>query len=535
MMTTETRSRVRMGVVARAGAFAVLTVMSAAGAARAADPVVIKVGTVHVGDGTTIANGIVVIVDGKIAAVGPGVPIPSGARVIDLPNGSLTPGLIDANAQIEPFDVVTQYGPGGPGAARSARGTGAWIGGGAAPAAPADQVLPNEKPSVLAMMYHQHQDPKSCWSCSGGSICAFANIHETLEPEQICPCCAYPNLQTFESFISGIERSVSLTEGSSEVVPHTRVIDTMNLRSPDFERLVLGGVTTVFISPDSAAVIGPQGAVVRTAGPMMDRIVTPAAAVKAVMGTDSFTVGVDNAPPFRGFVTARTRRPNTRMGVTWVFRKALYDTREWKEGITPSGADTPPTEAFSTLDSMLAGKTPMRMQARMQQDIRTAVRLAEEFDLRFTLLEGNEAYKCVDLLKEHEIPVVYGPLSMDPAGMRRFISDHGEPRLSTVRELMDAGIEVALSAQDLREEDGLARQAMYAVRAGVSPEDALRAVTLTPAKMLGVDNEVGSITMGKRADMVVWSGPPLEATSRPMVVLIGGRSVMDVREDAKEN
>jgi imidazolonepropionase-like amidohydrolase len=318
-------------------------------------------------------------------------------------------------------------------------------------------------------------------------------------------------------------------------VPHTRVIDTMNLRSPDFERLVLGGVTTVFISPDSAAVIGPQGAVVRTAGPMMDRVITPAADVKAVMGTDSYTVGADNAPPFRGFVSTRTRRPNTRMGVTWVFRKALYDTREWEQGLTPTGADTPPAEAFPVLESVLDGKTPLRMQARMQQDIRTAVRLADEFDLKFTLLEANEAYKCIDLIKENEIPVVYGPLSMESAGMRRFSRDMGDSRLSTVRELIDAGVDVALSAQDLREEDGLARQAMYAVRAGVSPAAAVKAITLTPAKMLGIDAETGSITAGKRADLVVWSGEPLDAASRPVVVLIGGRTVMDLREDSKSN
>jgi imidazolonepropionase-like amidohydrolase len=114
-------------------------------------------------------------------------------------------------------------------------------------------------------------------------------------------------------------------------------------------------------------------------------------------------------------------------------------------------------------------------------------------------------------------------------------ADVGDRRLSTVRELMDAGVSVALSAQDLREEDGLARQAMYAVRAGVSPEEAIKAVTLTPAKMLGIDKEVGSIEAGKRADLVVWSGEPLDATSRPLVVLVGGRSVMDLREGQTSN
>src|SRR5690606_41933666 len=129
--------------------------LSLAGAARAAEPVVIKVGTLHVGDGRTIQNGIVLIVDGKIAGVGPGVPIPSGAVVIDMPSGAITPGLIDANAQIEPVDVVTRTGPGGPTtpAPHLAR---------TAPAAPdAD----DKGPGALALMYHTHLDPTSCWSC----------------------------------------------------------------------------------------------------------------------------------------------------------------------------------------------------------------------------------------------------------------------------------------------------------------------------------------------------------------------------------
>ncbi len=513
---TDRRSRAISGVMRLLAGAAVVAGASFAALARADGPIVVKAGTLHVGNGQTITNAIVVIVDGKILAVGPGVPVPSDATVIDMPKGSITPGLIDANAQIEPADVISRAAVGGPGA-------------------PPPLASGHKPPSAIAMMYNGDHDPKNCWSCSGIEACAFANIHDGLEPDQICPCCGFPNVAQMESLISGVQQSFSLTESSSEVVPHTRVIDTMNLRSPDFERLVLGGVTTVFISPDSAAVIGPQGAVVRTAGPMMDRIITPASDVKAAMGTDSFTVGADNSPPFRQFVTVTTRRPNTRMGVTWVFRKAFYDAKEWKEGLTPAGADTPPAEAFPQLDSILAGKTPLRMQARMQQDIRTAVRLADEFGLKFTLLEGNEAYKVVDLLKERQIPVIYGPLSIDPAGTRRFAADRGDPRLSTVRELLDAGVPVALSAQDLREEDGLARQAMYAVRAGVSPGEAIKAITLTPAKMLGIDKDVGSIEAGKRADLVVWTGEPLDATSRPIMVLIGGRTVMDLRDTPEKN
>jgi imidazolonepropionase-like amidohydrolase len=95
--------------------------------------------------------------------------------------------------------------------------------------------------------------------------------------------------------------------------------------------------------------------------------------------------------------------------------------------------------------------------------------------------------------------------------------------------LLQAKIPTALSAQDLREEDGLARQAMYAQRFGVSFDDALRAVTQTPARLLGLEKELGTLVRGKRADLVLWSGTPFAATSMPLVVLIDGEVVLDRR------
>jgi imidazolonepropionase-like amidohydrolase len=358
----------------------------------------------------------------------------------------------------------------------------------------------------------------------------IASLHETLEPGQICPCCGYPTAQNIDDMISGVDRARSETEGSSEVVPHTRVADSINLRSPDFARLVRGGVTTVFVSPDSSAVIGPKGAVVRTAGPLADRVVEPEAAVKATFGSDAYRVGAGNAPPFPGFVTTRTRRPNTRMGVAWVFRKAFYDAERFGKGETPGGADSPPEEALPVLADIRAGKIGLRAQARTQPDILTALRLCKELGLKFTLLEGTEAYKCLEELKSTGTPVVYGPIYDTPSGLRSFTNEAEYSRLSTLRELIEAGIPTALSAQDLREEDGLARQAMYAVRAGVTPEKALEAITLTPARLLGIDKDVGTLEGGKRADLVVWSGEPLEATSRPLLVVIGGRTVYDGRD-----
>jgi imidazolonepropionase-like amidohydrolase len=143
------------------------------------------------------------------------------------------------------------------------------------------------------------------------------------------------------------------------------------------------------------------------------------------------------------------------------------------------------------------------------------------------LVEGVEAHTTLPMLTESGTRVVFGPISMERGGW----NNEADTRLSTFKDLLAAGVPAALSAQDRREEDGLARQAMYAIRSGVSLPDALRAVTLTPAEILGIQDDAGSLAAGKRADLVAWSGEPFAATSRPVLVMVGGELVLDRRDD----
>ena len=438
-------------------------VLLAASTAAADSVVVLKAPRLYVGDGRVLETGVVIVQGGQISAVGSDLPIPAGAEVIEVAGGSITPGLIDANARLEPQDLVP-----------STRRTAA-------------QVV-----RELFSVDDEHDEDIS--------------------------------------FAPGV-RTVATSEQSSEVVPHTRVIDSLDLGSPDFERLVRGGVTTVYASPDSSAVIGARGATLKTAGPAGSRVLSAAAAVKAVIGSDPTSVGTSNRPA-RGFrLSLYTRRPTTRMGVTWVFRKAFYDTLARGQGLPVGGADTPSEAASVTLALVLKGEVPLRIQARTLPDITTAYRLGAEFGLSFIIEEGTEAHRCLELLKARPMPVIYGPIEDRPRGLRRSTYETRNARLYTLRSLIAAGIPTALSAQDLREEDGLARQAMYAMRFGVSAEDALKAVTSTPARLLGIEKRVGTLEAGKDADIVLWSGRPFAATSMPVVVLIGGEVVVDRRKN----
>jgi imidazolonepropionase-like amidohydrolase len=354
---------------------------------------------------------------------------------------------------------------------------------------------------------------------------------------QVCGCCGFPEAARAEArgsrgvgkrttFDVGSSPQLTVSEGASEVVPFTQVIDAIDLQAPDFARLARYGVTTVFVSPDSGSVIGARGAIVKTGGPAGGRVVSPVDAVKAAMGRDPISRGGRNRMPSPRNVTHRTRRPNTRMGVAWVFRKALYDARDAMADLDLlGGADTPPAPALEPLMGVLKGDIPLRIHARTQMDILTAVRLADEFGLRFTLEEGIEAYRCTAALKARDIPVIYGPIFIEPAGYRARSMESFKPKLGTAKALLDAGIRMALTAGEMRDEEGLAAQAGYAMRCGLSYEQALAAVTSWPAEILGVDAAVGTLAKGKSADLVLWSQEPFRTTSRIEAVLIGGETV----------
>ncbi|MEM9063967.1 MAG: amidohydrolase family protein [Planctomycetota bacterium] len=490
-----------LGVVTSLGAVAVFA-SSSLGQLR-----VIQADAVHVGNGTVHAPGWIAIEGDEIVAVGGDM----GAMPSDDPEvhwGAITPGLIDANARVERLDAFAEY--------RVRGGT----------------VLERVMRGV-----HSPDQVISC-SCSGHALCPVIGTHEPLASEGLtCPVCSYPSHVAADAMAPGLISVDTYTEAASEVVPHTRVIDSVNIRGADLDRLVEGGVTTAYLSPDSTAVIGPRGAVLRTAGRTSRRVIERESDVHAAINSAPYFSGPSNNQPNEGSVTNRSRRPTTRMGVAWVFRKAFHDAAEFARGLTPDGADTAPTEAFPVLNEVRDGDVGLRIHSRALNDIESALRLSAEFGMGFTLLEGTEAYGLIPELREAGVPVVFGPIYMRPSGERTafdldfflFTNEVGANKLDTLKTLIDAGIPTALSAQDLRDEDGLARQAMYAIRYGLAPEDALRAVTLTPAEILGLDNEIGSLEAGKRADLVLWNGEPFAATAKPVEVVVGGKTVVDRR------
>lgn len=319
-----------------------------------------------------------------------------------------------------------------------------------------------------------------------------------------------------------VNMGLESVEQSREVTPSVDArygVDPFDTR---WARLASSGVTTTFNRPLDQNCIGGLGVVLKTAGgPLLhERMLEGTPMMCGAIGSQP---SQRNSPAFGRPDSFYNRRPTTRMGVEWEWRQAFFEA-----GQAPSegaGAEV------DLLQDVLAGKIGTFVQAWTTQDIRTAVYLKEEMmregfgAMRIVIDCGAEAWKEPDMLVRTETAVVLPPF---PDQGRT--GDQALMPMDVAAQLRDAGIPFALSAHDGGDAQGrLAVQAGFAMRGGLTREEALRAVTLTPAELLGIEARVGSVEVGKDADLVLWNGEPFEITSKPVGVLVDGRLVVDPR------
>lgn len=314
-------------------------------------------------------------------------------------------------------------------------------------------------------------------------------------------------------------------EDGAEIVPRLRVADALDPSSREWGRLRANGVTTAYVTPSGRSLIAGRGAVVKCAPGNDDAWILDAASqMKATMGGEP---AQNNLVPRFGTPTSIFyRRPTTRMGVVWEFRKAFFDAQE----ASRSGPVEDPD--LRVLDELLKKGEALRVRARLLQDIRAAIRLTAEFGIPLVLEEGNEAWRSPEELRAVQAKLVLGPIDLIAAGLTfGFGFGGGSARatetdrihLGGAKLLHEAGIEFAFgSAEFAASEQGLATQVALHVHNGLPRDVALAACTSIPARLLGVANRVGTLSAGKDADFVVWSGEPFEFTTRSLAVVIDG-------------
>jgi imidazolonepropionase-like amidohydrolase len=323
-----------------------------------------------------------------------------------------------------------------------------------------------------------------------------------------------------------IDTGHASVEQSAETAARYSVADALDLFSYRWERELRSGVTTALAVPPDYGVVGGLGVVLKTGGAatLAARLVRADAVLRGAIGTQPSSG--NSAPRFIEPRSFYFRRPTTRMGVEWVFRKAFYDVLQGE------GTDDPARAAdHAILRRVLAGELPLSIQAKATQDVRTAIYLKEEFGIPRVILDhAIECWREPELLKRSGVAVVLPPFTPEGRHADGFVNDSYFLPLDAAKELHELGVPFALSGHGERTVGArLADQAALAQRGGLPFEAALAAVTLVPARLVGAQDRVGSLEVGKDADLVLWSGKPLQPTSRVVGVLLDGRLVLDPR------
>jgi imidazolonepropionase-like amidohydrolase len=314
-----------------------------------------------------------------------------------------------------------------------------------------------------------------------------------------------------------------LNEVTDPCTPHLRAIDAINPIDRTFEEALAAGVTTVGTGPGSANPIGGQGTIIRTHGRRIDDMIIKAPA------SMKFALGENPKNCYGG----KNETPETRMATAAVIRDNLMKAKKyWEKKIEAQNANANENEDddkdepdFDAKNEALAlvvnGELPAHFHAHRADDIFTAVRICGEFNLQYVLVHCTEGHLIAKELAKENARAVVGPI----------ISDRSKPELRNLelknaKILHEAGVLVAITTDHpVAPLQYLPYCAALAVKGGLDFYEALRAITINPAVILGIDNLTGSIESGKRADLVLYDGNPLEILSNVKMVVASGEVV----------
>lgn len=298
--------------------------------------------------------------------------------------------------------------------------------------------------------------------------------------------------------------------------PQLRAIDGINPRDPSLGDARRAGVTCVCTGPGSANVLGGTFLAMKTVGDRVDNmVVRDPVAMKCAFGEN----------PKRCY---RDKCDSTRMSTAAFLRGALMQARDYGARKQAANGDVTKMPAYNqkleALLPVLAREIPLKAHAHQANDIFTALRIAREFNLRLTLEHVTEGHLIVDeLAKEKDVPMAVGPSLTFASKFELQNKSWATPGV-----LAKAGCHVSIITDNsVIPQQYLPLCAGMAIKAGMDPFDALKAITLNPAEHIGVADRVGSLEVGKDADVVITAGSPFEVMTPVKAVFIDGNRVDD--------
>ncbi|WP_261131810.1 amidohydrolase [Bacillus sp. Marseille-Q3570] len=299
-------------------------------------------------------------------------------------------------------------------------------------------------------------------------------------------------------------------ETSDPITPEVRAIDGINPREKGFEDARKAGVTTVQVLPGSANVIGGEMVTMKTVGTIVDEmVIRNPSGMKAAFG--------ENPKRLHG---TKGKVPVTRMGIAALFRKEMRKAQQYLEK-KENGKDPDFDLGLENLCKVLQKEIPLRAHAHRADDIVTLLRLAKEFDIEITIEHCTEGHHIAEYVASHGFHVSVGPTMSTRSKIE--LSEKG---WHTPKVLAEAGVPVSITTDHpVVGIEYLLSSVANAIRFGLSETEAWKSITLTAAKHLGVEDQVGSLEEGKDADLVIWNGDPFDLRNSVETTIINGEIV----------
>lgn len=304
-----------------------------------------------------------------------------------------------------------------------------------------------------------------------------------------------------------------VNERNDIVAAQIRAIDGIDPLVPAYRNAAAAGVTTVCICPGSSDVIGGSCVVLKTVGNRVDNMVVKNdVAMKCAFGENPRNAYKD-------------RKSSSRMTCAAILRETLFKAKEYLRKKEAAGEDLSKYPAFDmkmeALIPVIRGQMPLKAHAHAAEDIFTAIRIAKEFGVKMTLEHVTEGHMIVDELVKEKLPLAVGPTFSSPSKYELRNKSWTTPGI-----LAAAGCQVSIITDaSVTPQEHLPLCAGLAVKAGMDPFHALQAITINPAKHLGIEDRVGSIEVGKDADLVITDGSPFEVSTVVEKVMINGRFI----------
>ncbi len=337
----------------------------------------------------------------------------------------------------------------------------------------------------------------------------------------------YPGLIDSETHLGLTEISADrmtndTLEPSDEIMPHMHVYDAFHAETALIPVARINGITNAIVAPAEGDTLPGQDSFIQLAGKSAEEMIL----VRDIAMPMNFTGAQRRNQSFES-----AKYPFTRMGMAAQLRQAFIDAQDYeqkmaayekKKSADADKAGAPPKRdlKLEALLPYLHGQKPVVLAAEEANDVQTAMGLAREFHLKVILNRLTHAGSILDQVAASGFPVIVGSIYTQPKETERYDAVFRLPA-----EMAKRGIKIAFASYEAHNSRNLPYAAGYATAFGLSPEEALKAITLNPAQMFGVDKELGSLDVGKTANVVVANGDPLDVKTDVKHVFIDGQEI----------